>query len=131
MSKNWIHRGNVETLGPPRPAVDWDWRRAYPIGSIVRLAEYDTETGWHWKTYEVVRYFPHIVHCRDTNGFNRGFGNWEFQRRQKGMLHDARGAAGRWEAKEVIEANFRRAVSNRRSGRDSSVSHGGDRSPAV
>lgn len=132
MSKNWIHRGNVETLGPPRPAVDRDWRSKYPPGSLVRLAEYDTETGWHWVTYEVVRYFPHIVHCRDKHGFNRCFNNWEFQKRQKGKIDGAQGSASRWEGeREEIEANLRRAVSNRRSSRNGSVSHGGDRSSAV
>ena len=76
---------------PEIPEPDWDWRRAHPIGSIVRLAEYTQEQGWVWKTYEVVHYFPFIVHCRDRYGFSRCFTNWEFQRRQKGTLEEKKG----------------------------------------
>jgi hypothetical protein len=69
-----------------RPEVDLDWRRKHPVGSIVRLAIYETEMGWIWKTYEVLHYFPYIVKCRDRRGFIRCFGNWEFQHRQKGKI---------------------------------------------
>lgn len=96
MSKNWIHRGNAETPGPPRPAVDRDWRHRYPPGSIVRLAEYETETGWHWRHYWVVKYYPHIVHCQDRRGFNRCFGNWEFQARQVRKVDALKGSGRRW-----------------------------------
>ena len=76
---------------PEAPEYDWDWRRAYPIGSIVRIAEYGQETGWIWKSFRVVQFFPHIVHCIDKHGFNRCFTNWEFQARQQKLIDGIKG----------------------------------------
>lgn len=67
MEERWMHSGKPQS--PERPPVDLDWRAKHPEGSLVRIAEYDTEHGWHWRHYWVVKYYPYIVHCQDKKRF--------------------------------------------------------------
>jgi len=85
MSKNILTQV-FKSEYPAPPAAEPDWREKHPPGSVLKMAEYETETGWHWKRYTVINYFPHIVLCEDKMGFKRGFGNWEFRRRQTGQI---------------------------------------------
>lgn len=94
MEERWMHSRKPQS--PERPPVDLDWQAKHPEGSLVRIAEYDTEHGWHWRHYWVVKYYPHIVHCQDKNGFNRCFGNWEFQVRQVRKVDALKGSGRRW-----------------------------------
>lgn len=90
MSRNILRQVNKDDW-PEIPRQDYDWRSRHPAGSLVRICEYQLDTGWCWKTYRVVRYFPHVVMCQDRRGFIRCFGSWEFQRRQKGRLDSIKG----------------------------------------
>lgn len=65
------------------------WKKE--VGSQVRLAMYNTEQGWVWKSYKVKNYFPFVVHCVDEYGINRCFTYWEFKRRQRGALDALQG----------------------------------------
>lgn len=67
---------------PELPVVDRNWRSRHPIGSVTDLVIYVAEEGWKREPFEILHYFPHIVKCRDSNGFIRCFDNWEFQKRQ-------------------------------------------------
>lgn len=104
MSRNILVQAR-KTPEVPRPKIDLDWRSKVPVGSIVRLAEYDVEKGWHWRSYMVLRYYPYVVHCIDRNGLNRCFNNWEFRKRQKGMMDHPKGAASRW-GDEIVSAHY-------------------------
>lgn len=106
-----MEKRNWKFEGPeiPVPKVDPHWREKYPEGSMVRLAEYDAERGWYWRDYRVIHYYPFIVHCIDDRGFNRGFGNWEFMKRQEGKMEGFQGTASRWEGeRNIIESNLGR-----------------------
>lgn len=85
------------------PTVDIDWRKKAPVGSTVKICEYETEKGWFWKPYKVKRYFPNVVMCVDQNGFVRTFGNWEFQKRQKGAVDNHPGSAGQASTRNKID----------------------------
>lgn len=98
MLQRWMHDGRTAK----RPKVDPDWRERFPIGSKVRLSEYLEGAGWRWKTYTVINYFPHVVHCQDKRGLNRCFGNWEFQHRQRGRLENYKGGGSH----EGVEAKI-------------------------
>lgn len=95
MSRNILTQQNRSDW-PDAPSVDNGWRSRVPVGTIVRLAEYDVDKGWHWRRYMVLRYYPYVVHCIDRNGLNRCFNNWKFRKRQKGMTDHPKGAASRW-----------------------------------
>lgn len=69
------------SLYPEKPKAEKNWK--VPVGHDVRMSIYKQDEGWMWKKYTVVKYFPHIVHCKDANGFSRCFGYWEFKVRQK------------------------------------------------
>lgn len=98
MSRNTLTQARRSDY-PAAPAGDWDWRDAYPRGSLVRIAEYETETGWHWKSYRVIEYYPFVVLCEDRSGFRRCFGNWEFRKRQTGKVD---GISGRPVPRDMI-----------------------------
>lgn len=85
MSKNiltQVFKSDYPALPPAEP----DWRGKYPPGSVIQMAEYETERGWYWKKYRVLKYYPFVVLCEDKKGFKRCFGNWEFRRRQTGQI---------------------------------------------
>lgn len=85
MSKNILTQV-FKSEYPALPLAEPDWRGKYPPGSVIRMAEYETERGWYWKKYRVLKYYPFVVLCEDKKGFKRCFGNWEFRRRQTGQI---------------------------------------------
>ena len=80
MAKNLLIRSARE----PEPVVEDTLDQ--PEGSVVTICEYRAEEGWTWSQYRIVKYYPHIVLCRDAHGFTRAFGRWEFRKRQKGKV---------------------------------------------
>lgn len=97
--ERWMHEW--KKAKPPRP-VDPDWRDVHPIGSKVRLSVYKEGTGWHWKVFRVINYFPNVVHCQDKNGISRCFSNWEFVKRQSGRLENYKGGGSHEGIEEKI-----------------------------